>query len=129
MFDEEIIRMNQELRDLRTAHNRGLGMIDFSEKTATVSNVSSSFPWTYTAVATFDSDETFPPIVQFAAVDNSFDQNPLTIGAPVFDSGGRTATVNITNYNYTDGDGGNPIVTLTAVSSIPITNLTITENA
>ena len=104
-------------------------MIDFSEKTATVSNVSSSFPWTYTAVATFDSDETFPPIVQFAATDNSFDRNPLTISAPVFDSGGRTATVNITNYNYTDGDGGNPVVTLTAVASIPITNLTITENA
>lgn len=129
MFEEEIIRMEQEIRDLRTAHNRGLGMISFSESSATVSNVSSSFPWTYTAVLTFSSDGSFPPITQFAATDDSSDQNPLAISAPTFDSTNRTATVNISNYNYSGSGGGNPVVTLTAVASAPIVSLTITEDA
>lgn len=129
MFEDNIKEAERELRDLRTAHTRGLGMMDFSEASASTSNVSSSFPWTYTAVVTFEQGDIFPPIVQFAAVDNSFDQNPLGIGAPVFDSVNFKATVSLTNYNYSDGNGGNPLVNLTAVASIPITSLTITENA
>ena len=122
MFDENIKYYERELRDLRTAHTRGLGMVNFSEASATASQPATSNPSTYTAVATFSSGETFPPLVQFAALDDSYDQNPLAIGQPIFDSDNLTATVNITDYNISSP---NPLPTVYAVASLPIVSLTI----
>lgn len=122
MFDEELKYYEQELRDLRTAHNRGLGMIEFSAKSATPSQASSGFPGVYTATVTFADTETFPPIIQFAAEDNSFESNPLGISAPTFDSDNLTATVTISNFNI---GSPSPIPTVYAVASIPIVSLEV----
>ena len=125
MFEQEIKHFEQELRDLRTAHTRGLGMISFSEASNSPTQASPLSPATYTAVVTF-GDGPFPPIVQFAADDESNDQNPLAISAPTFDNANRTATVTIVDFN---DESPTPIPTVYAVASTSIISLTVTENS
>ena len=124
MFEQEIKRFEQELRDLRTAHTRGLGMISFSEASNSPTQASSLSPATYTVEVTF-GDGPFPPILQLAADDESNDQNPLSISAPTFDSATRTATANVTDYNH---QTPMPIPTVYAVASTPIISLSVTED-
>lgn len=44
LFDKELMRMEQEVRDLKTIHQRGLGTVKFfeTETTATLSSIGSS---------------------------------------------------------------------------------------
>lgn len=124
VFEAQIKQFERELRDLKTAHTRGLGMISFSEASNSPTQASSLSPATYTAVITF-GEGAFPPILQVAADDESNDQNPLSISAPSFDSATRTATVNVTNFN---SESPTPIPTVYAVSSTPIVSLSVTED-
>jgi len=125
VFEGQIKQFERELRDLKTAHTRGLGMISLSEASNSPTQASSLSPATYTAVVTF-GDGAFPPILQLAAEDNSNDQNPLAISAPSFNSSTRTATVTIVDFN---DENPTPIPTVYAVASTPIVSLTVTENS
>lgn len=115
MFDETIDRLKQEVRDLRTAHTRGLGMMDFSTASATASGTSPSY-YTYDVVVTFSSGETFPPICQLSA-----NQSKGGFFGATWDSGNLTFSTQYMNSDYTD-----PAPIVKAVASAPIASITVT---
>ena len=115
MFDEAIDRLKQEVRDLRTAHTRGLGMMDFSFASATASSVSENY-YSYDVVVTFANGETFPPICQLSA-----DQTKGGFFGATWDSTNLTFTTKYMNADYTD-----PAPTVKAVASAPISSITVT---
>lgn len=67
-FEERILAMERELRDLKTAHNRGLGIITFYESAETPPT-SSTFGWWLRA--TGGNRNLFPFIAQIAVSDRS----------------------------------------------------------
>lgn len=115
MFDKIIIDLEREVRDLRTAHTRGLGMMNFSTMSATASATSPDY-FTYDVVVTFSNGNTFPPICQLGA-----DQSKGGFFGATWDSGNLTFSTQYQNSDYSD-----PAPTITAVASTPIQSITVT---
>ena len=53
MFDQTIKQLEREVRDLRTAHTRGLGMINFSSDSITATTGATTYPYYYGIVVYF----------------------------------------------------------------------------
>lgn len=115
MFDETITQMEREVRDLRTAHTRGLGMMNFSTASATASSTSPDY-YTYNIVVTFSNGDTFPPICQLSA-----NQSKGGFFGATWNSSNLTFSTQYMNSDYTD-----PAPTVKAVSSAPISSITVT---
>lgn len=115
MFDQTIKQLEREVRDLRTAHTRGLGMMNFSTASATASSTSPNY-YIYDIVVTFSDGETFPPICQLGA-----NQTKGGFFGATWDSGNLTFSTQYQNSDYTD-----PAPTITAVASAPISSITVT---
>ena len=116
MFDEAIDRLKQEVRDLRTAHTRGLGMMNFSFTSAPPPSLPFQYPYVYTIVVTFADSETFPPFCQLSA-----DISSGGFYGATWDSTNLTFTTKYMNADYTD-----PAPTVKAVASAPISSITVT---
>ena len=67
-FEERILAMERELRDLKTAHNRGLGVVTFY-KQATLVPFSTHIYWRLKA--TGNNSKLFPFIAQIAVSNTS----------------------------------------------------------
>ena len=61
MFDKIILDLEREVRDLRTAHTRGLGMMNFSTMSATATGTPDL---SYNIEVKFKNSDTFPPLCQ-----------------------------------------------------------------
>ena len=115
MFDQTIIDLKREMQDLRTAHTRGLGMMNFSTASATATSTSPNY-YAYDIVVTFSDGDTFPPICQLGA-----NQTKGGFFGATWDSDNLTFSTKYMNSDYTD-----PAPTITAVASAPIASLTVT---
>lgn len=115
MFEELLVRAKEEVRDLRTAHTRGLGMLNFATASATASGTSPDYA-TYDIVVTFASSGIFPPFCQLSA-----DQTKGGFFGGVWDSNNRTFTTTYMNSDYSD-----PAATIKAVASAKISSITVT---
>lgn len=115
MFDEMLIRAKEEVRDLKTAHPRGLGMLNFATASATAGSISTDY-YTYDIVVTFADSGIFPPFCQLSA-----DQSKGGFFSGVWDADNLTFSVVYSGSDYSD-----PAPTIKAVSSVPITSITIT---
>ena len=67
-FEDRIIAMERELRDLKTAHNRGLGVVSFFAQT-TFTSAANSLPWYLKA--TGNNSSLFPFLAQIAMAETS----------------------------------------------------------
>ena len=115
MFDETIAELKREVRDLRTAHTRGIGVMDFSTASATASGVSPDY-YGYTIVVTFSDRDTFPPFCQLSS-----NQTKGGFFSGTWNSTNLTFSTYYMNSDYTD-----PAPTVMAVASAPIASLTVT---
>ena len=115
MFDRDIIRLKQELRDLRTAHLRGLGMVDFSTASGTATGMSPSY-YTYDVTVTFDESDVFPPICELSA-----NQTDGGFFYSTWDSTTRTLQTKLMNVGNND-----PLPIVNAVASTKILSVTVT---
>lgn len=115
MLDEMLIRAKEEVRDLKTAHPRGLGMLNFATASATASGTSPSY-YTYDIVVAFANSAVFPPFCQLSA-----NQTKGGFFDGAWDSSNRTFTTTYMNADYSD-----PAPTIKAVASVPIVSLTVT---
>lgn len=115
MFDEMLIRAKEEVRDLKTAHPRGLGMLNFATASATASGTSPSY-YTYDIVVTFASSGVFPPFLELSA-----DQTKGGFFRGSWDASNLTFSVEYEGSDYSD-----PAPTIKAVASVPIVSLTVT---
>lgn len=119
-FASKIAWFRAELRDLKTAHQRGLGLLDFFSSSATF--VPEQFK-VYQVVVTVAQEfaETFPPIIQLAVspIDES---TGFEILRPAFDE---------TNLTFTAILGGNwsadEEVTVQVTSSAKISSVVVEE--
>lgn len=111
MFDNDIIRMEQEIRDLRTAHPRGLGMMDFSTLSGSPSSAATVYPYYYNVFIYFDQDGIWPPLVELAS----------TYGAlsyPLWNSQDKSILVTL-------NAGTSDIPTISVVASSKVLSMTI----
>lgn len=115
MFEENIKHYAQELRDLKTAHTRGLGMMNFSTASATSPSISTD-RYSYDIVVTFTEPETFPPTCQLTA-----DQTKGGFFGASWDNVNLTFTTTYENADYND-----PAPTVKAVATAPISSITVT---
>lgn len=115
MFEENIKHYAQELRDLKTAHTRGLGMMNFSTASATSPSISTDH-YSYDIVVTFTEPETFPPTTQLTA-----DQTKGGFFGATWDNVNLTFTTTYSGADYND-----PAPTVKAVATAPISSITVT---
>lgn len=115
-FATRLAKIRTELLGLKTAHQRGLGVIDFSSDSAIPA--SSSAVGIYDVTVNFSSGNIFPPILQLGTtVGNIFNS--------VWDVSNLKFTAEVQDESY--GYYGLP--TVTAVASAPISSMTITPRS
>jgi hypothetical protein len=115
MFEEDIIRIKQEVRDLRTAHLRGLGMVNFSTASGTSSGLSPDY-YTYDITITFDESAVFPPICELSS-----NQSAGGFYYSTWDSANRTLQTKLMNTSDLD-----PVPVVKAVASTKILSVVVT---
>lgn len=115
MFEEDIIRIKQEVRDLRTAHLRGLGMVNFSTASATSSGLSPNY-YAYNIVVTFDESAVFPPICELSS-----NQSAGGFFYSTWNSASRTLQTKLMNTSDVD-----PIPLVKVVASTKILSVVVT---
>lgn len=115
MFGETLIRAKEEIRDLKTGHPRGLGMLDFATASATATGTSPDY-YTYDIVVTFTDSGVFPPFCQLSA-----NQTKGGFFDGAWDNDSRTFTATYMNSDYSD-----PAPTIKAVASSAISSITVT---
>ena len=112
-FATRLAKMRMELLALKTAHQRGLGVIGFSSGSATPASASSN--GRYDVTVNFSSGNIFPPILRLGTtVGNVFN--------PAWDTSNLRFTAEIQDENY----GYYDLPTITAVASAPISSVIIT---
>ena len=116
MFEEDITRLLQEVRDVRTAHQRGLGMIDFSNASGTASALSSNY--NYNVTVTFDDSDIFPPICELSTNTSG------GLFYSTWNSGNKTFETKLLNTSDED-----PLPVVTAVASTKIISIVVTPEA
>ena len=122
MFDETIIQLEQEVLALRTAHPRGLGMMDFSSASATATTAATAYPYEYLVTVEFTELTLDTPGVPFTDEGYPLVAVGSTYGAfsnPSFDLPNLLVSYNLTVET-------NDLPTVTIVSSAPIKTITIT---
>lgn len=115
LFEKNLVRMKSELRDLKTAHNRGLGTVKFFRYRISLT-VSSSVTWMQYVKADIVSGEPGNPFVQ--ALTRSSTGKYRAFDYDII-SGASTVTVVVESW------GGPQTVTLDIISSSVLTNLRI----
>lgn len=106
MFDEEITRMEQEIRDLRTAHPRGLGMMNFSTYSDSPSSAATEYPYYYNVFIYFDQAGLWPPLIELASTYGA-------MSSPLWNSHNRSILVTLNA-----GDSRIPVISVVASSKI-----------
>lgn len=111
MFDQTIKQLEREVRDLRTAHTRGLGMINFSSDSITATTGATTYPYYYGIVVYFKNVDVFPPMVEIGS-------NYGALSSPTFNEQYLAAS-------YRLNAGTSELPTVSVVSSAPIRLITI----
>lgn len=104
LFDKELIRMEQELRDLKTSHAIPVGSLNFYEHDASVAMGSGIAPGLYIRITIDAGERPFPYVQVFASEQNnqraadfyqeqSIEQNGEIIQLYLALSGNRTYNV------------------------------------
>lgn len=110
LFEKNVIRMKQELRDLKTAQKRGLGTVRFYRKTIRVEfkkNVGKTWR------VTLATGGFYPAIL-------------TVIAGPLYSLNAPT-TEGTRQYNYSLTLGEDRTLTITATSSTPIESMEVTS--
>lgn len=122
MFDEAIIQLENEVLALRTAHKRGLGMMNFSAASVTATTAASAYPYEYLVEIELAENNAGEPGVPGTDEGYPLIEVGSTYGAfsnPTFD-------LEMLNVSYNLTLETNDLPTVSAVSSAPIANITIT---
>lgn len=120
-FLTRLIRAENELRDLKTAHERGLGVVDFYSRTASMT-VAGPYSKDITVTATAAPDEPTPPFVQLTPRIPT--GTALSFISADVSSDGRSL---VSSYRLMIGEGSGYTVTFTAISASRLQALTIQE--
>lgn len=116
-FASKIAWMRAELRDLKTAHTRGLGLIDFFSDSVEISAELLKIYKLTVKIADSYAD-VFPPLVQVAV--EPWAQGGVSYLFPTFDQSTLTFTV-VLGSNWNNGDQ----IKVSVVSSAKIQSLNL----
>lgn len=120
-FASKIAWMRAELRDLKTAHERGLGLIDFFKASTTLTASSSPVALYKLTVTIADSYvDVFPPLLQIAF--DPLSEYGLTYISEAFDQDTLTFTM-VFGGMWNPGDS----VNVSVISSAKIATVTVEE--
>lgn len=109
LFEKNLMRMKQELTDLKTVHNRGLGTIEFFRYRTTFQASANSFNYVTGTIAT---DEPGNPLVTALASHSSGNADAIVrssysngsgVGATIFCRKAGTVTVDIISSSVLNG--------------------------
>lgn len=90
LFEKNLIRAKQELTDLKTAHNRGLGTVEFFKQTITFTSTANVY---HTVIADIATGEPQKPLLFASASASSGYVEDARIGST--NSGTTTVRANV----------------------------------
>lgn len=114
-FEQRILNLEREVRALKTAHRRGLAVIDFG--TSQIEALQSSSFGFYVRM-TGSNRRTFPFLVQIAKPDVYIGRN--TINPIVIDEENNTITVHFYPFEASTPGSQHPEIKLVATDSIEV---------